>query len=237
MKNHFLLPLSLVASLLPALALPAAAGEGHHDSPRNRASFQVEAVREVANDWVTARLSVMAEGKDAAAIANEVNTAMGKATARAKRVEQVEVRSGAYVTQPVYDDGKVVRWRASQELRLESSDVDRISKLIGALQSDAVLLSGITFSVRRETRKALEDELIQEALGLFRARAKLIAEGMGSKNWSLIDVSVGSTGGAPYRVMMEQDSMMMSRAKAAAPVFEAGSSEIRIQVSGVVELD
>ncbi len=229
------LALSLLACLSAASPLPAGADD--HDSARNRASFQVEVVREIANDWVTARLSVMSEGKDPAMIAGEVNAAMAKAIETAKRVEQVEVQSGAYVTQPVYDDGKVVRWRAQQELRLESSDVDALSELIGKLQSDAVLLSGIDFSVRRVTRKALEDEMIEDALGQFRARAKLIARGMGGKDWSLIQISVGSSGGAPHRVMMERDSKMMSRASAAPPAFEAGTSEVRVQVSGTVELD
>lgn len=231
------LALSLFACLSAALPLPAGADSGDHDSPRNRATFQVEVVREIANDWVTARLSVMSEGKDPARVASEVNAAMKQALETAKPFEQVELQSGAYVTQPVYDDGKVVRWRAQQELRLESSDVDALSELIGTLQSDAVLLSGISFSVRRVTRKALEDEMIEDALGQFRARAKLIARGMGAKDWSLIQVSVGSTGGAPHRVMMERDTMMMSRASAAPPAFEAGTSEVRVQVSGTVELD
>jgi predicted secreted protein len=237
LRTRKLLALSLLACLSAALPLPAGADSGDHDSARNRASFEVEVVREIANDWVTARLSVMAEGKDPAAVADEVNSAMAKAIEAAKQVEEVELQSGAYVTQPVYDEGTVVRWRAQQLLRLESSDVDALSELIGRLQSDSVLLSGIDFSVRRVTRKALEDELIEDALGQFRARAKLIARGMGSRDWSLIQISVGSTGGAPHRVMMERDTRMMSRASAAPPAFEAGTSEVRIRVSGTVELD
>ena len=96
------------------------------------------------------------------------------------------------MTHPVYDDGRIVRWRAQQELRLESGNVDRLARLIGDLQSDAVLLSSIDFSVRRETREALEDELIEEALAAFRARAGLVAKGMGSKSWSLVELSVGA---------------------------------------------
>ena len=47
----------------------------------------------------------------------------------------------------------------------------------------------------------MTDEMIEDALGQFRARAKLIARGMGAKDWSLIEVSVGSTGAAPRRLM------------------------------------
>ena len=220
--------------ILPAIT---AAGETH-EKTRNRAAFQVEAMREIANDWVTARMSVVSEGKDPAAVATAVNKAMAKATKTAKRTPEVVAESAAYVTQPVYDDGKVVRWRARQELRLESGNVDRLAKLIAELQGNSVQLSSIDFSVRYETRKKLEDELIREALGHFRSRATLVASGMGSKNWSLIELSVGNSNGQPRRVMMEQrSSSMLSSSKTATPAFEAGTSELRVQVSGTVELD
>ncbi len=243
MRVHiqFTVRYAIIAVFVPLLgcALPIASARAEsQEATRNRASFQVEAVREIANDWVTARLSVVSEGKDPAKVANAVNEAMARATKEAMRVSEIEVRSGTYVTQPVYDDGRVVRWRARQELRIESGDVDRLAKLIGQLQGDSVLLSSIAFSVRRETRKALEDELIEEALESFRARASLVAKGMGSKDWSLIQVSVGGSDGVPHRVEMDSHpSAMLSRSRAAAPVFEAGTSELRVHVSGVVELD
>lgn len=226
---------SAILALIAVLALPALADD---DAPkRNRASFQVEAMREVANDWATARLSVMAEGKDPVAIATSVNRQMANAVAVAKRARGVKVESGAYVTQPIYDDGRVVRWRASQVLRVESGDVDALSGLIGELQGDSVLLQGIDFSIKPETRGAVEEELIREALAGFRARASLIAEGMGEQDWSLISLSVGQSGGPPRMMRMRAESDMMSMSKAAPPAFEAGTSDIRVQVSGDVELD
>lgn len=235
MSQPFLTGALAIASLVGGVSSPATA-HSEVDS-RNRVSFQVEATREIANDWVTARLSVVAEGKDPAVVADSVNRKMAAALAKSKKTKGVEVRSGAYVTQPVYDNRRVVRWRAHQELTAESEDVDQLSKLIGTLQSDAVLLSSINFSVKRETRKALEDELISEALTLFRARAALVAEGMGSKEWSLVRLSIGHSGGNPRRVHMRAEADMMSMSKAAAPAFEAGTSEIQIQVNGEVELE
>ncbi len=228
-----------VAIALPLLLVVGPAwADPHTNDARNRASFQVESFREIANDWVTARLAVSAEGKDPAAVAAEVNEKMAAATARAKKHDHVELRSGSYVTHPVYENNRIVRWRARQELRLESGEIDKLSKLIGRLQADSVLLNGIDFSVRRETRKALEDELILEALAKFRRRADLVTRGMGEKSWSLIDVSVGASGGAPHRVMMQMDeSRSMARAQAAPPSFESGTSDLRVHVSGVIELD
>lgn len=227
-----------IASLVGGVTTPSAASAHSPEvDARNRVSFQVEVMREVANDWVTARLSVVSEGKDPALVADAVNRQMASALATAKKTKGVEVSSGAYVTQPVYDKGRVVRWRARQELTAESEDVDRLSKLIGSLQGDKVQLSNINFSVKRETRKALEDELIIEALAAFRARAALIAKGLGAKEWSLVDLSVGHSGGNPRMVHMRAEADMMSMSKAAAPAFEAGSSEIQVHVSGNVEIE
>jgi len=204
---------------------------------RNRVSLRVEARREIPNDWATARVSVVAEGKEPAGVAEAVNARMKKALATAKRTKGVEIESGAYVSQPVYDDGRIVRWRARQELRLESGDVGKLSALVGALQTDSVLLSGIDFSLRGETRSAIEDELIAEALAAFRARATRIAKGMGAKDWSLVSLSIGGSGGSPRMVHMRANAEMMSVSKATAPVFEAGTSELEMQAEGTVELD
>ncbi len=221
--------LVMLGLALPAIADPAA-------DPRNRASFQVVVTREVENDWATARLSAMAEGKDPAVVASEVNARMKRALARANKEKGIEVESGGYMTQPVYDASRIVRWQAWQEMRLESADVDRLSKLIGSLQEDQLSLSGIEFSVKRETREALQDELTLEALRKFRARADLITKGLSGKGWSLVAVSVGQ-GGAQPRVYSMRAEADMSMKSAAAPSFEAGKSEIQVTVDGTIELD
>ena len=217
---------------------PAFSAFGHSETDaRNRVSFQVEVMREVANDWATARLAVVSEGKDPAVVASAVNRQMASALAIANKTKNVEIRSGAYTTQPVYDGGRIIRWRARQEIRIESQDVDRLSKLIGKLQENSVLLSSINFSVHRKTRTALEEKLIEEALEVFQARAALIAKGMGRQDWSLVSISVGQTGSQPRMVHSRMDSEQMFMSKASPPAFEAGTSEIRVHVNGSIELD
>ncbi len=226
----------MLSTLMVLGALPAWAHA--EEVERNRVSFRVEVRREVANDWATARFAVQAEGKDPAKIAQAVNTRVASALSRARRTKGIEVRSGAYVTQPIYDDGRVVRWRARQAFRAESGDVDRLAKLIGQLQGASVLLVGIDLSIRPETRVAIEDELIQEALAAFRARASLIATGLEASGWSLVSLSVGRSGAPVRRMeMMRADASMAAFSEVAPPVFEAGSSEIRVQIDGSVELD
>ena len=228
-----------LASVGCALALALSLGVGaraHEEVGRNRVGFQVEAVREVENDWATARLSVVQEGRDAGVVAAEVNRVMATAVTRAKDTQGIEVSTGSYVTHPVHDDGRIVRWRAFQELRLETADVDALSELVGDLQGSGVTLSGIDFSVAKETRRALEDELIGEALATFRARAGAVAEGLGFGAWSLIALSIGQEGAPRPFLVRRQESRMMSMASS-APTLEGGTSEVRVVVDVTIELE
>ena len=211
---------------------PMAAEE---DPARNRVSFQVASVQEVANDWATARLTAGSEGQDPAAIASEVNALMKTAVERAKGTRGIETQTGSYTTHPVHERNRIVRWRAFQELRLESADVDALSALVGKLQESGLTLSGISFSVAKETRRALEDDLIDEALTAFRARAGRVSKAMGSKEWSLVELSIGSSGHVPPQPMMR--TMATESFSSAPPVFEGGSSEVRVDVSGTIELE
>lgn len=217
---------------LLALAGPAAAEE---DAGRNRASFQVEAAQEVANDWAVARLSALSEGGAPAEIASEVNRLMTGAVKQAKKTSGIDVRTGSYTTHPVHEKGRIVRWRAFQELRLETADVDALSKLVGELQGSGLTLSGIQFSVAKETRRALEDELIDDALGAFQLRAGRVAKAMGHKGWSLVTLAISQGGGQPQP--LQRGGVMTTSLSAAPPVFEGGSSEVRVFVNGVIELE
>jgi predicted secreted protein len=109
--------------------------------------------------------------------------------------------------------------------------------LIGELQSDSVLFAGIVFSLRNETRKSLEDELIEEALGAFRSRAELIAKSLGAASWSLVGLSIDGDGHAPEMYARRARAQMAITVKSAPPALEAGSSEIRIRVDGTIALD
>lgn len=233
--NRWMLSLLFLVWVLPTCA-HSEMGEAH-ETKRNRASFNVEATREIANDWVTARLIVSAEGKEPAVVADEVNTQMAAALKTAKRASGVTVESGAYVTHPVYDSNRIVRWRAQQEIRLESEDVDKLSELIGKLQGDRVALSGIDFSVKRETREKMEDELVEEALAAFRARAALIAKGMSARDWSLVEMNVGQQRGGVDQLYGGARMRMTAMSEAVPPSFEAGTSDLQVNVSGTVELE
>jgi predicted secreted protein len=223
-------------SLAIALALAgAAAAQPYAPDPKNRVSFAVERTREVANDWITAVVGTSDEDSDAARLADRVNKKMNEALDVAKKAKGVTVKSGGYSTQPVYDkDSRIARWSASQDLILESSDVDAVSALVGKLQ-DKLLLRSIAFSVSTDTRRKTEDALIGDALTAFAERAKKIAGGLGARDYQIVSVSIQTPGGGGPVPMYARAEV--ADFKVAAPSFESGQSTLQVRVDATIELE
>ncbi len=201
----------------------------------DRASFRVEASREVQNDQVAAILVAQAEGRDAAKLANDINRTMNWALQQVRAEKSITPRSGNYRTYPVYDNGKIVRWRGVQELRLESPDVQALSRLLGRLQA-RLQIQSMQFSVSTVARDAIEDELIAEALTAFRRRASLIAKSLEASGYTLLDVSISGAGRPPVVPVRMETAARVSAASVAPPALEQGSSRISVQASGSIHL-
>jgi predicted secreted protein len=160
---------------------------------------------------------------------------MTRAMAVAKAAPAVRVKSGGYATHPVHQDGKLRRWRASQDLVLESADVDAVTALVGKLQSELQLRS-IGFSISPEQRRATEDDLIAEALTAFKARAEIVRENLGASHYEIVQLSINTGGGPQVRpALMEVRAMGAS--KVAPPALEGGTSRLSIHVNGTIELE
>ena len=227
----------LAALVLPIAALglagPAAAQEA---GPDRRVGFSVERSREVANDWVTAVLSVSHEDPKASEVAARINRDMGWAMGLAKAKSAVRPRSGGYSTFPVHDPrrGELRHWRGTQELVLESADVDALTALVGELQ-ERLQVQSLAFSVSPERRRKIEDELVADALAAFQQRAELVRKSFGASGFRLVEVHVGTAGGGPppVRPMMRT---MAADAEMAPPAVEGGTSELSVTASGSIEL-
>jgi predicted secreted protein len=224
----------LTMALLALLVVDAQAGDA--PDPMHRVSFQVERSREVANDRMQAVVGITDEDADSSRLADRINATMTKALATAKRATAVKVKSGGYSTHPIHEKGKLRRWRASQDLILESGDVEAVSKLVGTLQSELQLRS-INFSVSPERRSEVEDELVAEVLEAFRKRAEIVRQSLGARSYEIVQISINTQGGVERRhapmMAMEMDSM----SKVRAPAVESGSSRIVTRASGTIEFD
>jgi predicted secreted protein len=225
----------LVIAALPAaafaadLAVPAA--------PPPSVSVIGSATVTVANDRMHASLRAEAEAPTAAAAANEVNAKVAQATARAKAVAGVDVRSAGYSTWQSNEKGKPAKWRVVQSIALEGSDFAALATLLTRLQEDGMLLSHMGFTVQKDTRRRTEDALTQQAIRAWQQRAELAATALGFGSWrpGRVAVNTGDVVSRPEPMMRAQ---AMASSPPVAPVaVEAGTTDISVTVTGEAILD
>jgi predicted secreted protein len=220
--------------LLWSFVAPAFAAADEGDS-YNRVSFGVDSLREVENDWATAVIGVTHEDSDPARLADRINQDMQWGLGLAKSESAVRVRTGGYRTHPISDpkQNRLRRWRGSQELVLEGSDPKALSALLGRLQ-EKLQLQSLRFSVSPERRRAVEGEIIEEALSAFRARADRVRAKLGAKTYELVDLRIDTGGG--HRPPPPMRAMAMTESAAAPPALEAGTSQLTARVHATIEL-
>jgi len=223
--------------LLALAAVPfAAAAQVPPEPPRyNQVELQAEVTREIPNDLMNASLYAEISDPSAARVADQVNRITAEALKIAGEFKTVRARSGASQTYPVYDrQQKLTGWRGRSEIRLESKDTQATAALIGKLQS-TMQLGGVSFSVSPELRRQAENELINDAVAAFRARADIAAKAIGGRSFKIrrIGINTGGFAPGPRPVAMAR----AAPAEVAPPTFEAGTSMVQVGVNGTVEVE
>ena len=215
------------------LATPAVAAEDA--SPLNRVSFRVERTRDVENDWATAVVRATREDPDPARVASAVNEDMRWAIERVKKARGLESRSAGYVTVPVQDPKtRTTRtWRGQQDLVLQGADFALLAKLLGELQSRLELVD-LRFSVSPEKARGVEQELVDQVLDAFRARALQVQERLGARGYRIVQVQLDRA--APPDLARGR-LQTMAQMEVAPPVLEAGSSQFEASAYCTVELE
>ena len=225
-------------ALLALAALPARAQQANTPVTQPVITVSASASAALPNDRMQAWLRVEVDNPDPVAAANDVNTKMGKALARAKAVKGVDAKTTAYSSFQITERNQPAKWRVSQTLELESSDFGALSALVSKIQAeDGLVLSGMSFSVGTAARRAAEDTLTQQAIKAWQARAQAAASGFGAPAWRPGHVNV-QTGDAVRPPPMYRAAGVGAMAAAAPPVAaEAGTSDITVSVSGEAILE
>jgi len=224
--------LALSASIL---ALAAAAQEA--PPVYDRIDLNVSAEREVENDVMVAVVFAEVEANSQSSAADQVNEAIRFAADRARATDGIEQRTLRYTTRPVYaNDRRIVGWVARQSLRLESTNAEALSTLLGELQT-RVAIESMGSTLSKAARDAVEDEVIAEAIALFRRRAEQVADQFGRESYRLVHINVGSFRANPMEAQLRLFDTARVEDAVTAPVIEAGVQTVTVQVSGTIELD
>ncbi|MDM8193567.1 DUF541 domain-containing protein [Pseudomonas koreensis] len=217
------------------VSLPALAADELH---YNQISLRAEVSQEVARDQMIVTLYTEEQNTDPAKLAAAISTTMNKATAQAKEVKDITLRTGSRNSYPIYDTKgqKITGWRERAELRLESTDFAALSKLTGELLTE-LKMGGMDFAIADPTRKASEDQLLKEAVIAFKTRAQLATDALGGKGYKIVNLNLNSNGyPQPY---LRAPMMMKAAAMDSAPVtpeVEAGTSQVSMTADGSIEV-
>lgn len=226
--------LAIAWTLACASPFPARAGGDHATSALDRVRFEVERTRQVAHDRITAIVGVTAEDSEPARLADRINETMAWALGKARAADAVEAKSGSYQTHPVHEDGKIRRWRGSQELILSSGDVPAVTALIGELQS-RLLVRQVAFGVSPERRRQVQDELISESLIAYEQRAQRIQQALSARGYRLVEMTI-ETPDSQAPIARFSRAQVLS-AEMASPAFEAGETELGVRIHATIELE
>jgi len=223
------------------LAASLGAGAQAQETPNERQiSLQAQAQREVVHDLMRVTLYTEAQGLDTAQLAEQTTRILNAATERARAVAAVRVQTGGRTTYPVYEKNRqrIAAWRERAELQLESTDFAALAALVASLSGE-MHIAQRSFAISVAQRKAVEDELIVEAIGAFRARAQLAVSAFEGKGYRLVSLNLDSGGLRPrpvYAQRMVMAADMSESAAGPAQEIEAGTSEVWVTAAGVVEL-
>jgi predicted secreted protein len=188
------------------------------------------AERSVIRELLRIELRVEETGADARSVQAAINRRMAGALDRARQVQGVRIETGSYNVGEERPPNGPTRWRGSQSVILTGKDADSILKLAGALQSDGLSTSSLTYEVAPETIRGAEEDLTAEALSALDHRAASIADRMHLAVVRFRDVRVGNaeTGGrpAPRFAAMAMPS----------PVAEPGEATVRVTIEAELVL-
>lgn len=233
---------TLTALALTAAALPVAAEPLNY----NVVEFSESAGMEVPRDTMTARFEVRAEGKQRQAVNSEFsrkfNSFNKKASARAFKTELISRNASPRYQ---YNNGKQTQigWTETAEFKVESKDFAALNRLISEAQNEANVRY-TSFSVSKQKREEVIDEVSKAAIGRFKARAQTLAETLGYSGYKIVRLNLGHIGNrtlngdggfAEYKVLRAAP-MAASMSTESTDVASPGSEEISITVDGSIQM-
>jgi predicted secreted protein len=217
-------------------ALLCASGSASAATPATRLDLSASVQRELANDQLDATLYVEEQQASPSVLADRLNQDGARAGLLARGYPEVQVSSSAYSSWPQTDkNGKITGWQGRSEIHLRSMNFTQSAELVAQLQQ-FMLLGAVEFSISEANRKLQTQQMLPDAIRQLQDTARVAATALGKNHVRVATLSVGSNAGArPMMAMMATRAEPVS-APVALPDWQAGRSQLQLQVSGTLEL-
>jgi predicted secreted protein len=229
-----LLPLTL-SPLLALLPLVASA-QNINLLPEGQTLITLSVTErvQVEQDTLIATLRVELDNRDPAALQSEINAAMAEALEAAGDDPAVKVSTGyysvyQYSTSPQGGRNNEV-WRGSQSITLEAQDAARVLALAGEIQARGFVMSELQYTLSTTRADEVRDSLMESAIARATANAERAARALGKSEVDIAVLDVDTAMGYAQPMMMARGVAFDAVAEMAAPVAEAGETEVSLTV-------
>lgn len=209
----------------------------------NIVKLNTSATMQVDNDEMTVLLAVEHQGANSVIVAHQVNQDMRWALEKVKHHQSIIHETYSYSTRPIYNEKeyrekqtlrkKIIAWRSTQQLSLVSEDIEQLTQLVGQLQNK-LTVRHMRFSPSKNTRLEAENKLIEEALMTLKDKVGIVLHTMDAQHYRILNLDIGNNQSAPIATYRQGRAQAMTADL--APVVSAGKSEVKISISGRVQL-
>lgn len=224
--------------LCSALVLPAAASAQNAfpalPSGQSLVTLSVTERANVPQDLLQAQLRIESRDKDAKKLQSRINEAMSKALAQAKSYDKVKTSTGYYSVYQ-YDASKDSRenlqWQGSQTIQLEGKDAEQLLALAGKIQEQGFVMGNLQYTLSTELSDKTRESMMENAIKRGQEKALRAAKALGKDSAEIVQVGIDSNfnDSAPRYMMMSRGAA--KEADMAAPVAQAGESEVTLTVN------
>ncbi|UOO81040.1 SIMPL domain-containing protein [Uruburuella testudinis] len=232
----------LLAALAATAAFPVAAEPLNY----NIVQFAESANAEVPRDTMIIRLTVNEEGRDRAVVNRAFVRKYNTLTQRieANRAFKSELLGRNAYPRYEYKNGKrtQIGWQETAQIKVESKDFTALNRLIAEAQNEANL-QNTSFSVSKQKREEVIDEVSKAALARFQSRAETLARTLGFRGYKIVSLDLGQIGNqevmSAYADAAAPMALRAMKAGSAGEIAETpnpGTEQISITVNGTIQL-
>lgn len=195
------------------------------------------AERMVTQDRIRTQLRVEVGGGDPRTIQGQVNQKMAAALERVRVAAAIKPETQGYF---VYEDKTLKRgqrWWGSQSLSLTSFDSAALLALVGQLQDDGLLVSGLSYELAPETRRKIERDLVPEAIRRIKETAEIVAKSLDLPKVDIAKIRLGDSAIQPAMRAFAAPMAVMSADRAALPpVAEPGETTVSVRIEAEIAI-
>ncbi|AWB35794.1 SIMPL domain-containing protein [Orrella marina] len=191
---------------------------------------------EVQQDQVQIVLSAQVQDDSAAAVNQRLTEMIDQAKSRIGNPSGLRVSTGNVQTYPRYDDnGKISGWQGRADLVLRSNDVS-LSASSADKVADLLALSGVSFSLSDQARRAEQSRLMDSVAHAFREKATTTARVFGYSSFSIQSLNISDSGEMSMPRPFVMAAVASDRAEKAGLTLVPDVQTVSVTVSGLIEL-